>query len=70
MEKISTFKFGNIQERDMDLLFMESIATDREFVRLFLDKAAEKYDSFDVLSVASVDKGIHNKTTKYGLPTY
>ena len=20
--------------------------------------------------VASVDKGIHNKTTKYGLPTY
>ena len=21
-------------------------------------------------SVASVDKGIHNKTTKYGLPTY
>ena len=50
--EISTFKFGNIQERDMDLLFMESIATDREFVRLFLDKAAEKYDAFDVLSVA------------------
>ena len=22
------------------------------------------------LSIASVDKGIHNKTTKYGLPTY
>lgn len=22
------------------------------------------------LTVASVDKGIHNKTTKYGLPTY
>ena len=22
------------------------------------------------LKVASVDKGIHNKTTKYGLPTY
>ena len=21
-------------------------------------------------TVASVDKGIHNKTTKYGLPTY
>ena len=21
-------------------------------------------------NVASVDKGIHNKTTKYGLPTY
>ena len=22
------------------------------------------------ISFASVDKGIHNKTTKYGLPTY
>lgn len=22
------------------------------------------------LTIASVDKGIHNKTTKYGLPTY
>ena len=21
-------------------------------------------------NIASVDKGIHNKTTKYGLPTY
>ena len=25
---------------------------------------------FTVLLFASVDKGIHNKTTKYGLPTY
>lgn len=24
----------------------------------------------DPLMIASVDKGIHNKTTKYGLPTY
>ena len=24
----------------------------------------------DEFSIASVDKGIHNKTTKYGLPTY
>ena len=23
-----------------------------------------------LLNLASVDKGIHNKTTKYGLPTY
>ena len=23
-----------------------------------------------VYNIASVDKGIHNKTTKYGLPTY
>ena len=26
------------------------------------------FDTEDLL--ASVDKGIHNKTTKYGLPTY
>lgn len=25
---------------------------------------------YTVDSIASVDKGIHNKTTKYGLPTY
>ena len=24
----------------------------------------------DDFNLASVDKGIHNKTTKYGLPTY
>lgn len=28
----------------------------------------DNYISLD--SIASVDKGIHNKTTKYGLPTY
>jgi len=34
--------------------------------------ASSSYTSCDVsdASVASVDKGIHNKTTKYGLPTY
>ncbi len=26
--------------------------------------------SLDCYELASVDKGIHNKTTKYGLPTY
>lgn len=32
----------------------------------------EKYlrDLRHFLTFASVDKGIHNKTTKYGLPTY
>ena len=30
-----------------------------------------KYGLIDnQLNIASVDKGIHNKTTKYGLPTY
>ena len=30
---------------------------------------AHKYFAYSSL-LASVDKGIHNKTTKYGLPTY
>ena len=28
------------------------------------------YAVFSPFMFASVDKGIHNKTTKYGLPTY
>ncbi|WP_455502350.1 hypothetical protein [Gemmiger sp.] len=36
-------KFGNIQERDMDLLFLESIVTDTAFVKLLLEKI-EKSD--------------------------
>ena len=33
-------------------------------------KIYEKGDVKDQAFIASVDKGIHNKTTKYGLPTY
>ena len=37
-------------------------------------KAADVDTNIDTIivdvSIASVDKGIHNKTTKYGLPTY
>lgn len=46
------YKFGNIQERDMDLLFMESLATDKEFAKLFLEKAKIPYTNFEVLSIA------------------
>ena len=28
------------------------------------------FSLFSTTALASVDKGIHNKTTKYGLPTY
>ena len=28
------------------------------------------YEDYTAKLLASVDKGIHNKTTKYGLPTY
>lgn len=38
MDKNVICKFGNIQERDMDLLFLESIAADESFVKLLLEK--------------------------------
>lgn len=38
MCKEAIYKFGNIQERDMDLLFLESIVTDADFVKLLLEK--------------------------------
>lgn len=37
--------------------------------RIVREKCAELGIEYDD-SIASVDKGIHNKTTKYGLPTY
>ena len=36
-------------------------------------RQSERYDEYEPWKyecIASVDKGIHNKTTKYGLPTY
>lgn len=33
-------------------------------------RRTDYYDFGHGLTLASVDKGIHNKTTKYGLPTY
>ena len=45
-------KFGNIQERDMDLMFLESFLTDKGFLELFLNKAEIKGPSVEVLNVA------------------
>ena len=45
-------KFGNIQERDMDLMFLECLLTDVSFVKLFLDKANVPYSMVEVLNVA------------------
>lgn len=45
-------KFGNIQERDMDLMFLECLLTDVGFVKLFLDKANVPYSMVEVLNVA------------------
>ena len=36
---------------------------DDEIIKMLQEKVAKG-------ELASVDKGIHNKTTKYGLPTY
>ena len=45
-------KFGNIQERDMDIMFLECLLTDKGFLQLFLNKAEIKDDSIEVLNVA------------------
>ena len=45
-------KFGNIQERDIDLMFLECLLTDVGFVKLFLDKANVPYSMVEVLNVA------------------
>ena len=44
--------FGNIQERDMDLMFMECLLTDAGFLRLFLNKAKIEGSTVEVLNVA------------------
>ena len=43
--------FGNVQERDMDVMFMESLLTDDGFLRLFLNVADIK-GSVEVLNAA------------------
>ena len=40
--------YGKISERDMDLLFSETLASDIEFVQLFLEKADIKYKRISV----------------------
>ena len=52
MSKDRICSFGNIQERDMDLMFMESLLTDADFVWLFLNKAGIVCSSVEVLNVA------------------
>ena len=52
MSKDGICSFGNVQERDMDLMFMESLLTDDGFVWLFLNKAGIACNSVEVLNVA------------------
>ena len=50
-ESIMEYKFGIVREKDMDLLFMESIITDSDFVKTILEKAELPIDAFKVISV-------------------
>lgn len=52
MSKDGICSFGNVRERDMDLMFMESLLTDDGFVWLFLNKAGIACNSVEVLNVA------------------
>lgn len=51
---------------------MENSKREIESFLYLYPSAIKYYDSikYNQQKVASVDKGIHNKTTKYGLPTY
>lgn len=61
-------QYGRISERDMDLMFSESIASDIGFVQLFLEKANIKYNSVRVehveLSRTEIDLGETDITVK------
>ncbi len=52
MSESTICKFGNIQERDMDLMFMECLLTDVGFLQLFLNKAKIEGSTVEVLNVA------------------
>lgn len=52
MSESTICNFGNIQERDMDMMFLECLLTDDGFLRLFLRKAEITGISVEVLNVA------------------
>ena len=53
-------KYRNVSERDMDLLFMEAFATDKEFVKLFLEQTIHDNKPFTVVHAerSKVDRGL------------
>lgn len=42
----------------------------QEYVQAAIGLVSDENDELSQAIIASVDKGIHNKTIKYGLPTY
>ena len=53
-------KYRNVSERDMDLLFMEALATDPGFVKLFIDQTRFLEKPFEVVHVerSKIDSGL------------
>ncbi len=61
-----TIQFEGIYERDMDLLFMQKIASDKEFVRkFFLESAQPAAKGYDKTSF-SIEKVAHSVVTEDG----
>lgn len=52
MSESTICNFGNIQERDMDMMFLECLLTDDSFLHLFLREAEITGTSVEVLNVA------------------
>lgn len=45
------FDFGTVSERDMDMMFLNAIGADKNFLKLFIDKTDFPKTDFDVIDV-------------------
>ena len=64
------FDFGNISERDMDMMFLNAFYLDKGFLKLFTDKTDLSKADFDVTEVvlSKTDKdGESDITVRNGL---
>ena len=57
---MALYKYRNVSERDMDLLFMEAIATDRGFLDLFISQTKNKDKQFQIVNIerSKIDSGL------------
>ena len=51
MNYVTKCEFNTVLERDIDILMLHLFATDKSFVRLFLDKAESEYGDFDIETI-------------------
>ncbi len=54
------YKYRNVSERDMDLMFMEAIATDPDFAKLFMIQTEHSEKTYKVIHAerSKVDSGL------------